>query len=179
MEQEEIKQDTPPVAPEGTAEAIQTDEPAKPKKKPAAPKPKDLPEPVIPKKGKGQVKKEEPPKIELTPESITKQVKGIHAIAGMFIEGAAIGDPEAALLGDAIYQVVKDSDLAWLAKYGKYVNLAVTIAIVEMPVAARVRAIQMQKVAAKKQQEDSMKSEEKTGVDAGAPLRLVDGVAVG
>lgn len=171
--------DPKPEAPKGEAEAQEVEEPKV--ETPKAPQPKEVPDPVIPRASakKSSSKKAEPPKIELSPEILAQQVKGLHQIASMFVPGAEIADPQAKMLGDAIYEVVKDSNLEWLQKYGKYINLAVTVAIVEFPVAMRVRAIRDQKIQEARAQQAQMQAPKSTGVDAGQPLRVVDGVAVG
>lgn len=174
--QDTTKDDTPKA--ETEAEVLDVPKEEAPK----APEAKEIPEPVIPKKKKssGSSKKEpEVPKLELTPEILSQQVKGLHQIASMFVPGAEITEPQAKMLGDAIYEVMKDSNLEWLTKYGKYINLAVTVAIVEFPVAMRVKAIKEQQLQEKRAQQAQMQAPQKTGVDAGQPLRVVDGVAVG
>lgn len=104
-----------------------------PRKRGKSPQPAD----VLPTK---EGKKGEKIGTVLTKESVVKQVFGLHQIlALMTVPEAAISESDAELLGSAIYEVIKDSDLEWLAKYEKYINLAVAAAVVEVPTALRIK----------------------------------------
>jgi hypothetical protein len=114
----------------------------------------------------------------LTKDSVVKQVFGLHEIVALLtVPEAAITESDAELLGGAIYEVIKDSDLEWLSKYEKYINLAVAAAVVEVPTAIRVKAA----MDAKKKKpvitsdEGEAKKEDKirtiNGIAAGEPLK--------
>ncbi len=76
----------------------------------------------------------------LTKESVIKQIQGLHQVlALMTVPEAAISESEAQLLGEAVYEVIKDSELEWLSKYEKYINLAVAVTVVEVPTALRIK----------------------------------------
>jgi hypothetical protein len=138
-----------------------------PKKRGRRPQPADV-LPTKDKKGKETVSS------VLSKDSVIKQVLGIHQILALVtVPEAAITESDAELLGSAIYEVIKDSDLEWLTKYEKYINLAVAAAVVEVPVALRVKGAMDAK---KKKPVVKAESEDKKKDDK---IRTINGIAEG
>lgn len=112
----------------------------------------------------------------LSKDSVVKQVFGIHQILALVtVPEAAISEADADLLGGAIYEVIKDSDLEWLTKYEKYINLAVAAAVVEVPTALRIKAA----MAAKKKQPATKVDDDKKADKKDDKTKIVNGIAAG
>lgn len=114
----------------------------------------------------------------LSKDSVIKQVYGLHQILALVtVPEAAISESDAEMLGGAIYEVIKDSDLEWLSKYEKYINLAVAAAVVEVPTAIRVKTAmdaKHKKPAVKEEKKEEHKSEKIkvfNGIAEGEPLK--------
>lgn len=149
--------------PEPTAEAEE-----KPKRKRGRPK-KDaaVPADVIPRR-KG--KKEEVSAINV--DGLAKQIQGVHQLASLFFPGAEIDEMSARMLAEAIADIAQEYNLQFLGKYGKWLNLAMVVTIVELPVVARVRENLERKKKEKAKQQGEVTAMQK-GVAAGPPLVAV------
>lgn len=111
----------------------------------------------------------------LTKETVVKQVYGLHQIAALMLTPeAAISEADAELLGSAVYDVIKDSNLEWLSKYEKYINLAVAAVIVEVPTAMRVSEALKKKAKPATVAENEQPEKKQEG-----KIRTINGIAEG
>ncbi len=167
---------------EGKAEAQEVQETkrgrGRPRKNPAIPEAD-----VIPRKPKGEKtaksEKAAPASVEQSPDFYARSVSGIHMMLSLATGlDLSISDKDSATLGDAIYQVAKDSNLEFLTKYAPYINLAVTAAMIEIPIAVKAQA----GLGAKKAQKEAVSQNvtpQGPGVESGKPLSLVGPVGPG
>ena len=165
----EILEETPPIV---DLEKLPADE--TPTEKPGRGRPPKNPDnvgiPRIKNSGGRKSKKDETPKMEKTAEFFAAQVLGIHQVLTIFTGmDLTIKPDDAASLGSAIYEVVKEHDLEWLTKFSPYINLALTVVVVETPIILKVKAA----VNAKKNQsrETKVLKQDIPKVDTGDPLR--------
>lgn len=76
----------------------------------------------------------------LTADFFAKQIYGTHELLGLFFgEEAKIDREGAVMLGEAVYEVVKEYDLEYIGKFGKWSGLITAAAIVEVPVIMRLQ----------------------------------------
>lgn len=116
---------------------------------------------------------------ELNAETVSNNIFGIHQILAMMVTPEfAIGKDEAKVLGEAVYNVIKDYNLEFLNKYSKYIDLIFAVAVVEVPVGMRVSAAIKKKKTSKKADKEGS---EAIGADSKKAVQIAKelGVAQG
>ena len=177
---EEVKIPTPepegPSSAEPAAVTPEATEATEPKRGRGRPRKDSIPEAdVLPRKPKGVDKSAGKPSDAPAKngEFYARMVEGSHLTISL-LTGMDLTLPakDAAALGEAIYQVVKEYDLSFISKYAPILNLVAVTASVEIPVMMRAQMGLAQKKAVQTETKQQIKPQG-PGVEMGQPLKIV------
>jgi len=119
----------------------------------------------------------------LTAQEIGKQVFGLHQMLNVVFPGTEISRESADMMGESIQEVMEAFDIVINRKVTALIGLAATVAIVEFPVALKVRATILERTKSGKVNAKPLEMVRKKTVESGEPLKesinpLVDGLYI-
>ena len=93
----------------------------------------------------------------LTAENLATQIIGIHMMAALFLQmpQAQIAEEPAHLMAEALYEIIKEYDMAWLVRLAPWFSFAFITITVEAPIIIAIRTEWLRRKAAQVEQTES------------------------
>ena len=107
----------------------------------------------------------------LSAEKIGRQIFGLHMMLDVAFPGTAISQEKASMLGESIREVMDAYDITIDEKVTSLIGLAATVAIVEVPVALKVRSILLERSKSAKVKARPLEQVRQQKVESGEPIR--------